>query len=99
MHADNFVVDYSCARQTVERVAELFPHLYRKPAAAFVIETVNSIDPGTLMISSQQEKILWILNFVCKKEAYDFQRLFASVHIIAQKQIVGLHFKAEEVDR
>ena len=42
------------------------------------------------MVSTQQEKVLRILDFVGKQEADYFQWLLASVYVISQEQIVGL---------
>lgn len=55
-----------------------------------VIETVYPVDGGTLVVPSQQEKVLWVFNLVCQQQADGLQRLLPSVHIISQKQIVTL---------
>lgn len=66
MHADNLVVNDCATRQTIEGIAKLFPHLNREAATALVIKSVNSIDSSTLMISTEEEEVFRILNFVCK---------------------------------
>lgn len=40
------------------------------------------------MVPSQQEKVLRIFDFVAKEQDYGLDRLFSSVHIIPQKEIV-----------
>ena len=42
------------------------------------------------MVSSQEEEVLRVLNFVSKEKADGFQGLFASVHIVTKEQVVGL---------
>lgn len=42
------------------------------------------------MVSSQQKKVFWVFDLVGQKEADCLQGLLASVHIIAQEQIVAL---------
>lgn len=42
------------------------------------------------MIAPQQEKVLWVFDFVGQQQADRLQRLFASVHVVAQEQVVGL---------
>ena len=42
------------------------------------------------MIASEHEKVFRILNFVGQEEAYGFDGLFSSIHIVTQKQIVRL---------
>ena len=73
VHANDLVIDDGTARQTVEGVAKLLPHLDRKAAAAFVIKAIDAVDPRTLMVAAQQEKVLWILNFVGKQQTHNFQ--------------------------
>ena len=33
----------------------------------FVIKAVYPVNTGTFVISSQQEKVFWVFNFVCKE--------------------------------
>jgi hypothetical protein len=51
---------------------------------------VNAIDRGALMISSQHEKILGVLDFVREEEANALQTLRSAVYIVAEEQIVGV---------
>lgn len=66
MHAYDLIIDHGSAWKTVKSVAKLFPHLYRKASAAFIIKSVNSIDTSTFMVASQEKEILRILDFVSK---------------------------------
>lgn len=42
------------------------------------------------MVAPEQEKILGVFNFVGEKKADCFKRLLAAIHVIPQKEIVGL---------
>ena len=42
------------------------------------------------MVAPEKEEVFWVLDFVCEEEAYRLQRLLASVHVVPQKQVVGL---------
>ena len=42
------------------------------------------------MIASQQKEILWVLDLVGQKQTDGLQGLLASVHIVAQEQVVAL---------
>lgn len=46
------------------------------------------------MVAPQEEEVLWVLDLVCKQETDGLQGLLASVHIVAQEQIVGLRWEA-----
>ena len=73
MHADNLIINHSTTWQAVEGITKLLPHLDREAATALIIKAVNSIDPGTLVIASQQEKVLLIFNFLGKQKTDNFK--------------------------
>ena len=59
-----------------------------------VIEAIDAIDARTLVIASQQEEVLRVLDLVCEQQADGFQRLLASVHVVAQEQVVAFRREA-----
>lgn len=50
------------------------------------------------MVSSQEEKVSRVLYLVCQKETDCFERVFPSIYVIAQKQVVtvGREFSVVE---
>lgn len=72
MHANDFVINDGTTGQTIKSVAKLLPHLDRESTAAFIVEPVNAIDAGTLMVAAQQKEVLGILDFVREQEADNF---------------------------
>jgi hypothetical protein len=40
------------------------------------------------VVTTKDEKVFWVLDFVSQKEADGFERLLSSVNIIAQEEIV-----------
>jgi hypothetical protein len=52
MHAQNFVVNKGSNREAVKHVLELFPNSDAEFALHFVIETIDSVDLRTLVVSS-----------------------------------------------
>ena len=56
----------------------------------FIIESVESVDAGALVISSKKEEILWVLNLVGKEQADGLYALFSSINIISQEEIIAL---------
>ena len=72
MHANDLVIDDGATGETVECIAELFPHLDRKPAAAFVIKAINPIDSCTLVVSTQKEEVFWVFDLVGEQETNNF---------------------------
>ena len=64
MHAEDFIVDKGGDGQAIEAVCEDFPQFDSMSALTFIVESVNTVDGGTLVITSQQEKVLGVLNLV-----------------------------------
>ena len=64
MHAQDLVVDQGRNGQAIKTVCEDLPQLDAMTALALIVKAVDSIDRCTLVISAQQEEILWVLDFV-----------------------------------
>ena len=45
------------------------------------------------MIPSEQKEVFWILDFVGEQEANGLEALLASVHVVAEEQVIGLRRK------
>ena len=72
MHAQNFVVDNGCDRQTIKTISEDFPQLNCMAALTFIVKPIDAVNGRTLMITSQKEKVFWVLDFVSQKKAHGF---------------------------
>lgn len=42
------------------------------------------------MVTSQQEEVLRVLNFISQQKANGFQTLLASVNVISEEKVVGI---------
>ncbi len=42
------------------------------------------------MVASEQEKVLRVLDFVSQKQAYALDRLFSSVNVVSQEEVVSI---------
>jgi hypothetical protein len=51
------------------------------------------------VISTQNEKILGILDLVCQQKADCFQGLLTSVNVISKEQIVGFGWKSAVLEK
>lgn len=65
----------------------------------FVVKSVYSVDAGAFVISTQEEKVLGILDLVRQQKTNGFQRLFSSIHVIAQKQVIGFGWKTAVLEQ
>ena len=69
VHGKNLLVDDSGDGKAVEAVGKGLPQFDIVATLAFIIETIDAVDRGTLMVTSENEEILRVLNLVGKKKA------------------------------
>ena len=60
----------------------------------FIVETIDAVDAGTLVVTTKEKEVLGIFDLVGKKQADGFKRLFASINIIPEEEIVRLWWKS-----
>jgi hypothetical protein len=67
VHAQNLLVNDSSNGQAVEAISESFPQFYVISSLALVIKSINTVDGGTLVVSSQQKEVLRVFDFVSQQ--------------------------------
>ena len=67
MHAKNFIINQGSYRHTVEHILEFFPYANAIPSFALIIESIYAVYLAAFMVSTEEEKILFVLDFVSKK--------------------------------
>lgn len=90
MHGEDLLIDDSRNGETVEAVRESLPQLNVVPPLALIVETIDTIDGGALVVTTENEEVLGVLDLVSQKEADGLQRLLATVNVVTQEQVVGL---------
>jgi len=60
----------------------------------FVVKAVNSVDGGTLVVAAKDEKVFRVLDLVCEEKTNRLERLFASIDIVTEKEVVCFWGKA-----
>ena len=88
MHAENFLVDQGGDRQAIEDVAKDAPESNGISTFALIVETIDSVDLGTFVISPEKEEVLRVLNLVAQKQADSFDGLLSTVDIVTEEKIV-----------
>jgi hypothetical protein len=68
---------------------EFLPNSDRVAAFALIVKAVNSVDLCAFVVSSEQEEVFLVLDFVGEKENNNFETGFATVDIISQEEVVG----------
>ena len=73
MHAEYLVIDQGCNWHAVEHVLELFPDTDAVPPLALVVEPIDSVDLSALMVSTEQEKVLFEFHFIGEEQNHSLK--------------------------
>lgn len=90
MHGEDLLVDDGSNRKAVEAVGEGLPQLDVVPSLALVVEAVDAVDRGALVVAAQNEEVLGVFNLVCEEQANGLKGLLATVYVVAEEEVVGL---------
>ena len=83
MDAEDLVVDDGSDREAIEALDAFLPKFKRVASFALIVEAIDTIDRTTLMVTSQQEEILRVLDLVRQQQADDLEILLSSINIVA----------------
>lgn len=90
MHGENLLVDDSGDRKAVEAIGEGLPKLDVVATLALVVEAIDSVDRGALVVTSEDEEVFGVLDLVGKEQANGLKRLLTSVDVVTEEEVVGL---------
>lgn len=90
VHGEDLLVNDGGNRQAVEAISKCLPQLDIVPTLALVVETVNAVDRGALVITAQNEEVLGVLDLVRQQEADGLKRLLATVNVVTKEEVVCL---------
>jgi hypothetical protein len=94
VHGEDLLVDDGSDREAVEAVGEGLPQLDVVPSLALIIEAVDPVDGGALVVTAQDEEVLGVLDLVGQQQADGLERLLASVDVVAQEEVVCFWWEA-----
>ena len=105
VHGEDLLIDDSSDWQAVEAVGESLPQLdvittfayalapgasaIDRKTLTLVVETVDSVDRGALVITTEDEEVFGILDLVCEQQTNGLERLLSSVDVITEEKVVG----------
>jgi len=98
VHGEDLLVNDGSNRKAVEAVRKGLPQLNVVPTLALVVETIDAVNRGALVVTSQDEEVLGILDLVGQEQADGLKRLLATVDIIAKEEVVGLGREASVLE-
>lgn len=67
VHGEDLFIDNRSNRKTVEAICEGLPQLDVVSSLALVVEAVDTVDGGALVVTAEDEEVLWVFDLVCKK--------------------------------
>jgi hypothetical protein len=90
VHAEDFLVDESSDGETIETVSESLPQLDVIATLALIVKSVNTINGCALVVATEEEEVLRVLDLVGQEEAHGLEGLLATINVITQEEIVGI---------
>lgn len=94
MHRKDFLVNDCCNGQAVEAIGERLPQFDIISPLAFIVEPIYAVDRCTLVVPTQDEEVLGILDLIREKQADCFKGLFASVDVVPKKEVVCFRWES-----
>ena len=88
VHGEDLLVDDGGNGEAVEAVGESLPELNVVPPLALVVEAVDPVDRGALVVAAQDEEVFGVLDLVGEEQADGLERLLASVNVVTQEEVV-----------
>jgi hypothetical protein len=90
VHGEDLLVNDGGNRKAVEAVGEGLPKLDVVSSLALIVEAVDAVDRGTLVIAAEDEEVLGVLDLVGKKQADGLERLLTTIDVVTKEEVVGL---------
>lgn len=94
VHGEDLLVNDGGNGQAVEAIGKSLPQLDVVASLALVVEAVDTVDGGALVVAAQNEEVLGVLDLVGQEEADGLERLLATVDVVTKEKVVGLRREA-----
>lgn len=99
VHGEDLLVDDGGDGQAVEAVGEGLPQLDVVSSLALIVETVDAVDRGALVVAAQDEEVLGVLDLVGEEQADGLERLLATIDVVTEEEVVGLGREATVLEQ
>jgi hypothetical protein len=90
VHGEDLLVNNGGNGKAVEAVGEGLPQLDVVSSLALIVETVDAVDRGTLVVTAEDEEVLGVLDLVGEEQADGLERLLATIDVVTEEEVVGL---------
>lgn len=99
MHGENLLVNDGGNWEAIEAIGEGLPQFDVVPSLAFIVEAIDTIDGGALVVATENEEILGIFDLVCQEKADGLEGLLAAVHVVAKEEVVCFRREASVLEQ
>jgi hypothetical protein len=99
VHGEDLLVNDGSDGQAVEAIGEGLPQLDVVAALALIVEAVDTVDGRALVVATQDEEVLRVLDLVCQEQADSLEGLLAAVDVVAQEEVVGFGREAAVLEQ
>jgi len=83
VHCEDLLVNDGCDGQAVEAVSKGLPQLNVVSPLALIVESVDAVDGGAFVVTTEDEEVFWVFDLVCQQKADGLERLLSSVDVVA----------------
>ncbi len=94
LHFEHFIIQapplFLCQDERPGRDGEDNHKLSLLFVLTFIVEAVDPVDAGALVVAPEQEEVLRVLDLVGEQQADGLQRLLAAVDVVPEEEVVGL---------
>jgi hypothetical protein len=94
MHGEDLLVDDSSDGKAVEAIGKSLPQLDVVATLALVVKSIDTVDRGALVVTSEDEEVFGVLDLVGEEQADGLKRLLASIDVVTEEEVVGLRREA-----
>ena len=85
MHGEDLLIDNGGNGQAVEAIGKSLPKLDVVPPFALIVEAVDSVNRGALVVSTKDEEVFGVFDLVCEEKTDSFERLLATIHVVSEE--------------
>ena len=86
MHAEDLLIYEGCYWQCIKYITEHSPEFDGVSTLAFIVEAIDTVDGGTLVVSPNAKEVFGVFDLVGKEQASAFDGLLSTIAVITQKQ-------------
>ena len=99
MHGEDLLVNDGSDWQAVETIGKGLPQLDVISSLAFVVETVDSVDRGALVVTAEDKEVFRVFDLVGQEQADGLEGLLSTVDVVTKEEVVCLWWEAAILEK